>query len=277
VNRASLGVQSFDPAVQSAINRLQSFEVTKDAVDLLRRNRISALNFDLIYGLPRQTVASCLDTAKQSLPLRPDRIAVFGYAHVPAFKPHQRKIDEATLPEAPERHEQFQAIADLLTSEGYVQIGLDHFARADDPLARAATAGHLRRNFQGYTTDRCTTLLGFGASAIGQLREGFVQNSVRIPDYQQHIGEGRLATVRGYRLSAEDRRRAAVIEQLMCNYTADISGLGVRLEQLEADGLVRRSGSRIEIADEARPLVRAVAAAFDAYLPNSTDRHVAAV
>lgn len=277
VNRASLGVQSFDAAVQAAINRLQSFETTKDAVELLRRNRISALNFDLIYGLPRQTVASCLDTVRQSLQLRPDRIAVFGYAHVPAFKPHQRKIDEATLPGQAERHEQFQAIAELLIRAGYAQIGLDHFARPDDSLARAAAEGRLRRNFQGYTTDRCTTLLGFGASAIGQLREGFVQNSVRIPDYQLRIAEGRLATVRGYRLSSEDRRRAAVIEQLMCNYTADISGLRVRLEQLEADGLVRRSGSRIDVVDEARPLVRVIAAAFDAYLPNSAARHVAAV
>ena len=277
VNRASVGVQSFDPAVQAAINRVQSFAVTAEAVALLRRNGLTALNFDLIYGLPMQTVASCEETVRQALRLRPDRLAVFGYAHVPAFKPHQRKIDERALPGLAERHDQFEAMAALFRVHGYVQVGLDHFALPDDPLARAARAGTLRRNFQGYTTDPCSTLIGFGASAIGQLAEGFVQNAVRIPDYQQRIDGGQLAVTRGCRVGQADRQRARIIEQLMCSYAADVSGVGAPLDRLEADGLIRRSGNRIEVVDEARPLVRVVAAAFDAYLPNSAAAHVAAV
>jgi oxygen-independent coproporphyrinogen-3 oxidase len=277
VNRASVGVQSFDPAVQAAINRMQSFETTATAVELLRSNGVSAINFDLIYGLPLQTEASCKETARQALRLRPDRLAVFGYAHVPSFKPHQRKIDEAALPGLAERHDQFEAMAALFRAEGYVQVGLDHFALPGDPLAHAAEEGKLRRNFQGYTTDPCSTLIGFGASAIGQLPDGFVQNSARIPDYQQRINDGRLAVTRGCRVDEADRQRARIIEALMCSYQADVAGVGAPLERLEADGLIRRCGSRIEVVEEARLLVRVVASAFDAYLPNSAAAHVVAV
>jgi oxygen-independent coproporphyrinogen-3 oxidase len=277
VNRASIGVQTFDPVVQWAINRVQSFETTAAAVAMLRDCGISAVNFDLIYGLPHQSVASCVNTAMQALTLRPERLSVFGYAHVPSFKPHQRKIDSAALPAAAERQEQEQAIAEAVTSAGYVRIGLDHFALPGDPLAVAARKGELHRNFQGYTVDSCQTLIGFGASAIGRLPDGYVQNTTRIPDYEQRIDSGELAVTRGCALTAEDRSRAAVIEQLMCDYRAKIGGLDVQLERLQADGLVRRSGSWVEVTDEARPLVRAVAAAFDAYLPDSTAVHAVAV
>jgi oxygen-independent coproporphyrinogen-3 oxidase len=244
---------------------------------MLRDCGISAVNFDLIYGLPHQSVASCVNTAMQALTLRPERLSVFGYAHVPSFKPHQRKIDSAALPAAAERQEQEQAIAEAVTSAGYVRIGLDHFALPGDPLAVAARKGELHRNFQGYTVDSCQTLIGFGASAIGRLPDGYVQNATRIPDYEQRIDSGELAVTRGCALTAEDRSRAAVIEQLMCDYRAKIGGLDVQLERLQADGLVRRSGSWVEVTDEARPLVRAVAAAFDAYLPDSTAVHAVAV
>lgn len=277
VNRASLGVQSFDPGVQAAINRVQTFETTAQATELLRSHDISAINLDLVYGLPCQTVSSCVDTAQQALRLCPERLAIFGYAHVPDFKPHQRKIDESVLPGPAERQEQFRAMAQLLVGEGYVQIGLDHFALPSDPLAVAGTDGTLRRNFQGYTTDDSPTLLGFGASAIGRLPQGYVQNATRIPDYERRIHAGELAVVRGCCLSDEDRQRAAIIEQLMCDYKADIGALPIPLRQLEADGLVRCSGSLVELTDEARPLVRVVAAAFDAYLPNSTAQHVVAI
>ena len=277
VNRASLGVQSFDPKVQAAINRVQSFESTAAAVLLLRERGIRAINFDLLYGLPFQTVASCLDTVQRALRLQPDRLAVFGYAHVPSFKPHQRKIDEAALPAPGERFEQAQAIAAALTAAGYRQIGLDHFALPGDSLASAAEDGTLHRNFQGYTTDCCKVLLGFGASAIGRLPHAFVQNATAIPDYERRIQAGELAVVRGCQLTHGDRRRAAIIEQLMCDYRAEIRGVPARLSELEADGLVRRSGTVIELTDDAKPLVRVVAAAFDAYLPSSTARHVAAI
>lgn len=277
VNRASLGVQSCDPEVQAAINRVQSFQTVAAAVRLLRERGIPAINFDLIYGLPLQTVRSCLDTVEQALRLQPDRLAVFGYAHVPSFKPHQRKIDETALPGAAERHEQAQAIAAALTGAGYRQIGLDHFALPGDSLSSAAEDGVLHRNFQGYTTDPCKVLLGLGASAIGRLPQGFVQNATRIPDYEGRIAGGEFATARGCRIGEEDERRSAIIEDLMCNYRAEIGGVDADLERLEADGLIRRSGDLIEIAEEARPLVRTVAAAFDAYLPTSQARHVTAV
>jgi oxygen-independent coproporphyrinogen-3 oxidase len=278
VNRASLGVQSFDPKVQSGINRVQSFETTAAAVAALRGAGIAALNFDLIYGLPFATEQSCVATVEQALTLRPDRLAVFGYAHVPSFKPHQRKIDEAVLPGQAERQAQAEATARTLVAAGYRQIGLDHFAHADDSLAIAAKRRSLRRNFQGYTDDDCKTMIGLGASAIGRVAAGFVQNTTRIPDYAKRIAEGVLATARGCPVSDDDQRRAAIIEQLMCNFRAHIGGLEPGgLDQLEADGLIRRSGRTIEVADDARPLVRAVAAAFDSYLPTSAARHVTAV
>jgi len=277
VNRASLGVQTFDPTVQAAINRVQSFDVTAASVRTLRESGIPAINFDLIYGLPFQTVHSCLDTVEQALCLQPDRLAVFGYAHVPEFKAHQRKIDETALPRPAERQEQADAIARALTLRGYRQIGLDHFALPGDSLAVAAEAGALHRNFQGYTTDPCQTLIGLGVSAIGRLPNGFVQNATRIPDYERRIAVGQLATVRGHELSPDDRRRASVIEQLMCDYRANVSGLDASLETFESEGLIRRSGEVIEVVDEARPLVRVVAAAFDAKLPHSAARHVTAV
>jgi oxygen-independent coproporphyrinogen III oxidase len=214
---------------------------------------------------------------EQALKLQPDRLSVFGYAHVPSFKPHQRRIDEAALPGPEERQRQAQAIAHALTTAGYREIGLDHFALPSDSLALAAERGLLHRNFQGYTTDPCAYLVAFGASAIGRLPQGFVQNATKIPDYERRIRERRLATVRGYRMNDEDSRRAAIIEQLMCNFRAHLGAVEAPVDRLEADGLIRRSGSWIEVTNEGRPLVRAVAAAFDTYLPQSEARHVAAV
>jgi oxygen-independent coproporphyrinogen-3 oxidase len=277
VNRASVGVQSLDPRVQAAINRVQSISTTGAAVRTLRDSGIPGINFDLIYGLPYQTAGSCIDTVEQALELQPNRLSVFGYAHVPSFKAHQRKIDESALPGLDERAEQSEAIARALTAAGYRQIGLDHFALPGDSLALAAERGLLHRNFQGYTTDRCADLIAFGASAIGRLPHGFVQNATKIPDYERHIQEGRFAIVRGCRVSEEDARRASIIEELMCNYRAQIGSVDAPLQALEADGLIRRSGDWIEVTDEGRPLVRAVAAVFDNYLPSSTAMHVAAV
>ena len=215
-------MQSFDPVVQRAINRVQSFAETAAATDGLRRAGITGINFDLIYGLPHQTVASCLDTVSQCVELRPDRLSVFGYAHVPAFKKHQRKIEEATLPDSLERHRQFEAIAGALMRAGYVQIGLDHFALPGDGMAAAQRDGTLRRNFQGYTTDTGNILLGFGASAIGHLPQGYVQNVVATRAYSATIANGRLATAKGYALTDDDRLRAEIIERIMCDFAADL-------------------------------------------------------
>lgn len=222
VNRVSLGVQSFDPVVQRAINRVQGFDATAIATEALRNAGITGINFDLIYGLPHQTVASCLDTIRRCVELRPARFSVFGYAHVPGFKKHQRKIEEASLPDSRERHRQSEAIADALKRAGYLQIGLDHFALPGDAMAIALREGKLRRNFQGYTTDASNILLGFGASAIGRLPQGYVQNAAHTRGYLESVSSGRLATVKGYALTDDDRLRAEIIERIMCDFGVDL-------------------------------------------------------
>jgi oxygen-independent coproporphyrinogen-3 oxidase len=291
VNRASLGVQSFDPAVQRAITRVQSFDATATATARLRHAGIAGINFDLIYGLPHQTVASCLDTVSRCVALRPDRFSVFGYAHVPAFKKHQRKIEEASLPDSVERHRQSLAIATALARAGYVQIGLDHFALPGDGMAAARRDGTLRRNFQGYTTDTSNVLLGFGASAIGHLPQGYVQNEVGTRAYSELIASGRLATVKGYALTDDDRLRAEIIERIMCDFGADLGpicarhgaaaeamlGSSVRLQSLISDGVIKLDGTALAVADDSRFLVRSVAAAFDAHLGETGQRHSRAV
>jgi len=291
VNRASLGVQSFDARVQRAINRIQSFEQTEAAASGLRQAGIAGLNFDLIYGLPHQTVASCLDTVEQCVALRPDRFSVFGYAHVPTFKKYQRRIDEAVLPDSLERHEQASAIADALVEAGYIRIGLDHFALPEDRMARALQSGTLRRNFQGYTTDQSSVLLGFGASAIGYLPQGYVQNEVAIRGYSQAVAQGRLATARGYALTDDDRLRAEIIERIMCDFAVDLDSVcgrhgaaaasmlqsAPRLNELIADGIVELDGTSLALPENSRFLVRSVAAAFDVHLDRQQRLHSRAV
>lgn len=287
VGRASLGVQSFDPIVQKAVNRIQSEETTIEAVDRLRQSGVKSINFDLIYGLPHQTVHSCIDTASAAAAMRPDRFAVFGYAHVPSFKKHQRMIEEAALPASAARMEQALAIAETLVDAGYVQIGLDHFALPEDELARSQAAGKLRRNFQGYTTDNCETLIGFGASAIGRTQQGYVQNQVGLGFYAGSISRGELATARGYRLTAEDRLRAEIIERLMCDFEVDVPAVCARhgfnaaeliigngkLLELAEDGVIDLAAGVIHVRRDHRFLVRAAAAAFDGYLYRSGRSH----
>ena len=287
VNRASLGVQSFDPVVQRAINRIQSFQETAAATENLRRAGISGINFDLIYGLPHQSVASCLDTVRRCVTLRPDRFSVFGYAHVPNFKKYQRKIDEAWLPESVERFEQACAISDCLKQAGYVPIGLDHFALPGDAMAVALREGRLRRNFQGYTTDQSDILLAFGASAIGRLPQGYVQNEVAIAAYLRAIADERLAAAKGYALTADDRLRGEIIERIMCDFGVDLDAIcrrhgsapdamlesAPRLQELVSDGVVALDGASLSVRDDSRFLVRSVAAAFDAHLHRSGRLH----
>lgn len=291
VNRASLGVQSFDPAVQRAINRLQTFDQTARCVEGLRKNGVNKLNFDLLYGLPLQTVGSCLDTVARCIELRPHRFSVFGYAHVPSFKKHQRKIDEAALPDSIERHRQSEAIAEALVDAGYVRIGFDHFALPTDELAVAKRYGRLRRNFQGYTDDLAETLIGLGASAIGRMPQGFVQNVVATRDYLARIAEDRLATAKGYAFTGEDRFRADIIERVMCDMAVNLSQIAKshnrdpesaiidrpRLENLIADGAVTMSKDRLSVSNGSEFLVRSVASAFDAHLARSMATHSRAV
>ena len=284
VTRASLGLQDVNPEVQRAINRWQPFEVTERAVDWLREAGIRGINLDLIYGLPHQTVARVLRSVEAALSLRPDRVALFGYAHVPWMKRHQRLIDEAALPGPTERAAQLEAAAARLGEAGYVAIGLDHFALPEDSLAHALREGRLRRNFQGYTTDGAPVLIGLGASAIGSLPHGYVQNAVSLPAYRDMIRAGSLATVRGVALSAEDRRRRAIIERLMCAFAVDLNGSAElfadeleALEPLAADGLVSIEDGVVRVEPQGRPLVRTVCAVFDAYLARGVARHSRAV
>jgi len=295
VNRASLGVQTFDPVVQKAVARLQPLNATRACARRLRAAGIEALNLDLLYGLPHQTVASCEASARDALTLAPARFSVFGYAHVPAMKRHQAVIADETLPGAAERVAQEQAIGDALARAGYVRIGLDHYARADDPLARAqqgaGRSARLRRNFQGYTDDPAEALIGFGASAIGQLPQGYVQNAPHLRDWSERIEAGRLATVRGRALTGEDRLRADIIERLMCDLRADVPATLSRhgfppdaldaelsaLAPLAADGLVSNEGGVLTVPEPMRALVRRVACVFDAYLHPESGRHAVAV
>ena len=288
--RASIGVQSFDPVVQRSINRVQSYEETLQAAKSLRKAGVARINLDLIYGLPHQTVRSCRETVAKALELAPDRFAVFGYAHVPAFKKHQRRIDAEALPGTEQRLAQSKAIGAALIDAGFEEIGLDHYARPDDPMAKAWRNGTLHRNFQGYTTDSADVLIGFGSSAIGHLPNGYAQNTVLISDYLTRVAEGRLPIARGYAVNEEDKVRAAVIERIMCDRKVDLDAVCSRfawpperiidrdyLSALEADGLVRRRGMSVEVEPEAYPLVRSVAAAFDASLAQNRERYSLAV
>ena len=291
VTRASLGVQDFNSEVQRAIGRLQSYDQTAQAADWLRRAGIGSLNLDLMYGLPLQTVSSVVNSVRTALRLQPDRIALFGYAHVPWMKRHQALLPEESLPGAAERLGQMRAAAAAIVEAGYVAIGLDHFARPGDELARALLDGRLRRNFQGYTTDRAPSLIGFGTSSIGALPQGYVQNAASTVTWRDAIAAGQLATARGLMLTADDRLRGDIIERLMCDLAVDIEHIAARhgrspedfapelasLDKIAEDGLVGRDGYHITVPEAARPFLRSICAAFDRHLTPGPMRHSRAV
>ncbi len=291
VNRVSIGVQDFDPLVQRFINRVQPYEVTAAVIGWLREEGIDEINIDLIYGLPHQTVRSLTKTIDLAIGLAPKRIALFGYAHVPWMKKHQRMIPEEALPGLEERWLQYESATRQLTGAGYAQIGIDHFAAASDPLAIAQAEGRLRRNFQGYTTDAAETLIAFGASGIGSLPQGYVGNETDIAAYKKLVRAGTLPTARGIAVDDGDRLRRGVIERLMCDLSLDLDALCAEwdadpaqfdgdlasLAPMEADGLIIRDGRRITMTEEGRPLVRAACAAFDRYLNRDGIRHSRAI
>ena len=287
--RASIGVQDFDPAVQAAINRPQTFERTRDVIAALRSLGVASINIDMLYGLPLQTLPRLLDTARRVIELQPDRIALFGYAHVPWVKKHQQMIREADLPDGVARFEHAAAAAELLVAAGYRRIGIDHFARPGDALSQASDAGRLRRNFQGYTTDDCAIMLGFGASAIARHPGGYVQNIVATGQYRRAVAEGRAPAGRALRLTGDDRARAFVIERLMCDFSFDPAVLAADHPReapglialaggiADGEGLLERRQGRFSIPAAARPLARVVASRFDAYLGEGRFRYSRAV
>lgn len=287
VTRASIGLQDCDPKVQAAINRIQTEDETREAIDLLRRLGIGRINLDLIYGLPHQNQAGIARTLEFAHSLQPGRLAVFGYAHVPSFKKHQALIPESALPGFEERLDQEALIHDRLLTFGYRAVGLDHYARADDPLARAAADGGLRRNFQGYTTDDAPTLIGFGPSAISSLPQGYGQNATATPVWRKMIESGQSAVQKGIALTAEDRVRRHVIERLMCDLAVDLAAVRRRfalpegwfdpelekLQPMAEKNLVRVTRDRIAVTGPFRQTARLAAAAFDTWLERSIQRH----
>jgi oxygen-independent coproporphyrinogen-3 oxidase len=289
--RASFGVQEFDPRVQQAINRIQPPDMVARAVDRLRAAGVGRINFDLIYGLPHQTEQTLLATIDTAVAMHPDRVALFGYAHVPWMAKKQRLIDEATLPGGADRARQAGSAAQALADHGYETIGLDHFALPDDSMAIAARAGTLRRNFQGYTTDTAETLIGFGATAIGRSPFGHVQNIAETGAWSRAVAAGTLPVAKGVAISPEDRLRGRVIERIMCDGHVDTdataaelgapagwcAGEMAELDDMARDGLLTRTGTALTLTPEGRKLSRVVAAVFDTYLATGRARHSVAV
>ena len=291
--RASLGVQDTNPAVQLAIHRIQPHAQNEQAFAWLRSAGFESINVDLIYGLPLQTPASFAATIGDVLALQPDRLSVFSYAHVPWIKPAQRIFDQrAQLPDAAAKLAMFGVAHEMLTASGYLDIGLDHFARPDDELALALREGTLHRNFQGYSTRGGASLYGFGISSISATADIYFQNAKTIPDWCAALDAGRLPVERGLRLTPEDRRRRRIIMALMCERRLDFrslsEALGVdfaatyagelgSLDDLEADGLVRRTGTGVEVTRAGVPLLRVIAMRFDPTVVNSPRQHSATI
>ncbi|MCR9256778.1 MAG: oxygen-independent coproporphyrinogen III oxidase [Alphaproteobacteria bacterium] len=291
VTRVSMGIQDFHPEVQKAINRYQSEELTRWAVEECRARGIRSVNLDLVYGLPLQTLDRLMSTVDQSLAMKPDRMALFGYAHVPWMKKHMKMIDETTLADAPTRKIMAERSTAHIITAGYKRIGLDHFARPEDSMAIAAETGKLHRNFQGYTTDEAEALIGLGASAVSNFPQGFAQNDGASNRYAVAIHSGRLATARGLERTQEDVVRGAAIEMLMCTFKLDPLAMRRRFGQ-RAEGVLREiervtgeddgtlialEGGEYRLSDRGRLHVRQICALLDPYFQTGTARHSAAV
>ena len=278
MNRVSIGVQDFDPGIQKTIGREQSYEVTRRAIEMVRDRGIGSLNADILYGLPHQSKARITESVQKLLSLGPDRVALYGYAHVPWMAKRQQMIPSDALPTPNERLDLFETARQLFAWDGYAEIGIDHFAVPDDGLAIAQKTGKLRRNFQGYTDDTSEVLIGVGASSISRFPQGFAQNAPATSAHVAAIREGRFSTARGHTFRGEDKLRSRMIEMLMCDFR-------IRSEELIRDygaseamlaGLYRDANARfdglLEITEDglfipvgARPLTRMVARSFDAY------------
>ena len=280
-NRASVGVQDFDPAVQRAVNRIQTVEETAAVIEAARAGGMKSVNVDLIYGLPRQTQEGFGRTLDTVLAIRPDRLAIYGYAHLPQLFKAQRQIHDADLPTADAKLDLLRLAIEKLTAAGYQYIGMDHFALPEDELSRAQAHGGLHRNFMGYTTHADSDLLGLGVSAISHIGDTYSQNPRDLPSWQAAIDAGRLPACRGMRLDRDDVLRADLIQQLMCQGELDIAALEdrhgihfleyfepdlLRMLPLAADGLVEVSETHIRATPRGRLLLRSIAACFDAYL-----------
>jgi oxygen-independent coproporphyrinogen-3 oxidase len=280
-NRVSMGVQDFTPEVQEYVGRIQSVELTRTLFEHARALGYRGINFDLIYGLPKQRRETFARTLELVVEMGPDRVAVFSYAHVPWMRPHQKRFDEALLPDPVEKFRLFALAHRRFLEAGYLQIGMDHFARADDELARARLERRLRRNFQGYTVNPAGDILAFGITGISDLAGCYAQNLKTLSHYYRSVEAGQLAVERGWVLTPDDLLRRAVITEIMCNFHVDLGALCARsgldaarvfapeleaLREPEQQGLVARSGLGLELTPLGRVLVRNVAMIFDPYL-----------
>ena len=281
--RASLGVQTFDPAIQARIGRIQPAEAIELAVSRLRAAGVTSLNFDLMYGLPGQGTPELLDTLDRTRALAPDRIALFGYAHVPQIIARQRRIEANDLPDTDARFAQAALGFDTLTAAGYRPIGFDHFATPDDPIAIATREGRLRRNFQGFTDDQSAILLGVGATSISSFPDLIVQAEKNPGRYRMRVLGGQSSAERGVRRSADDQERGLVIEDLLCGRPADLSGLPLdgwaelRLKPFLAEGLCTLVDDRLTLTADGLPYARAIASCFDSYRAEGAGRFSSAV
>ncbi|WP_256837399.1 radical SAM protein [Sphingopyxis sp. KK2] len=268
VGRVSLGVQTFAPHIQQAIGRIQPLSHIEHVVASLRLRGIDAINFDLMYGLPGQGLADLEATLAETIRLAPSRIALFGYAHLPDMIPRQRRIDASDLPDMKLRFEQAELGYRLLTHAGYVPVGFDHFALPGDPLAIAASERRVNRNFQGFTEDDAPVLIGLGASAIGRFPDLIVQNEKRAGHYRDMVMEGRLASVRGVQLDADEQRRAGHIRDLLCTHRTHLNACERAVAQgglaeYGQKGLIKWEGTDLVISNRGLPYARHVAAEFD--------------
>ena len=278
-NRASLGVQDFDPVVQESVHRIQPREMTEQVLGWVRELGFSSVNFDLIYGLPHQTVESFNRTLDIVLSLQPDRLAVFSYAHVPWVKPAQKILEHKVLPPPEVKLQLLKAVIERLTENNrYVYIGMDHFARPGDELAVAQKRKQLQRNFQGYSTRAGADIYAFGMSSISQIPDAYFQNEKDLPKYYAALDAGQVPLVRGYLVTDEDKIRRETIMRVMCDLSLDYAAMSQRLglnfpshferelESLagfESDGLLRRSSTGMEVTDTGRLFIRNIAMSFD--------------
>ncbi len=292
INRISFGVQSFDEKVQKAISRVQSYDVVKSCLDLLKKHGIDKINFDLLYGLPLQTVESVKDSIKLTAELSPDRIALFGYAHVPWMRKHQKLLEKYDMPDTTERYNQAKLSEELLVEYGYKPIGIDHFAKPEDEMYTAYLDHKLHRNFQGYTTDTADDLISFGASSIGKLNQGYFQNLVAVREYQNKIKDGKLPIARGMKLAHQDNFRSRIIEEIMCYFETDLNRIctefdmdyAVLSESIEKlseyidEGGVEFNEGHLVINEPKAFFGRLAASCFDEYLVTTQkDKHSRAI
>ena len=280
INRISFGVQDFNEETQKAVNRIQSYELTKSVVDLARKYGINSINIDLIYGLPYSTFETFKKTLDLTLSLNPDRLAVFNYAHVPWLKKGMRKIDETTLPHPSEKLKILKYSIDFFESNGYKMIGMDHFAKPTDELFKALQNGELHRNFQGYTTKGGADLIGIGLTSIGEVEDAYMQNYKDLKSYEKALDEGNLPTFRGVILNEEDKIRKRVIMELMANFSFNIKRFEKEtninffekfkneikeLDEFIEEGLVNITNDRIDVTKTGRLLIRNIVLVFDEY------------